>query len=81
MPYTSVADIPGYVKKYSGKIQRQWLHVFNSVYKKTGSEQRAFMGANSTLKKRFKKKESMINNTRDDYFNHLIDDFLGNLKG
>jgi hypothetical protein len=81
MPYTSVAGIPAYVKKYSSKLQRQWMHVFNSTFKKTKSEKRAFMAANSVLKKRFKKKESMNNNTRQDYFTHLVDGWLGNLKG
>lgn len=82
MPYGSITGIPAYVKKYSPKLQRQWMHVFNSVYKSTkGNEKRAFMAANSVLKKRFKKKESMNNNTRQDYFTHLVDDWIGNLKG
>ena len=82
MPYASVNDIPAYVKKYSDKIQRQWMHVFNTIWKSTkGNEKRAVMAANSVLKTRFKKKESMINNTRDDYFNFLVDSFLDNLVG
>jgi len=82
MPYASVNDIPAYVKKYSKKIQSQWRHVFNTVYASTkGNEKRAVMAANSVLKTRFKKKESMINNTRDDYFNFLVDSFLDNLVG
>jgi len=82
MPYASVNEIPAYVKKYSDKIQRQWMHVFNTIWKSTkGNEKRAVMAANSVLKTRFKKKESMINNTRDDYFNFLVDSFLKNLVG
>lgn len=81
MPYASVVDIPAYVKKYSPKLQRQWMHVFNTIYKKTESDQRAFRAANSILKKRFKGKESMKNNTRHDYFLHLTDIFLNNLNG
>jgi len=81
MPYDSVASLPKYVKKYSSKIQRQWMHVFNSIYKKENSEARAFKAANSVLKKRFEKTDCMIKNTREDYFNRLMDDFLGNLTG
>ena len=81
MPYNSIQSLPRHVKKYSAKIQRQWMHVFNSVYKKTKSEQRAFKAANSILKKRFKGKESMIKNTRSDYFSHLVDRYLKNLEG
>jgi len=82
MPYASVNEIPAYVKKYSDKIQRQWMHVFNTIWKSTkGNEKRAVMAANSVLKTRFKKRESMMNNTRDDYFNFLVDSFLDNLVG
>jgi len=81
MPYSSVNELPKNVKSYEPKVMRQWMHVFNSTFKKTGSEQRAFMAANSILKKRFKTKDSMSNNTRNDYFSMLVDSFLGNLKG
>jgi len=82
MPYNSVAEIPAYVKKYSSKIQSQWRHVFNTVWKSTkGDESRAFKAANSVLKKRFKKQNSMEKNSREDYFSHLIDRFLKNLQG
>lgn len=89
MPYSDVSQIPEYVKKYSDKIQRQWFQVFNNVYnkvlKETGStkdaEKRAMMASNSILKKRFTQKKSMEKNTRDDYFLHLVDSWLGNLRG
>lgn len=80
MPYDSVKGLPAYVKKYSAKLQRQWMHVFNTVYSKSG-EARAFKAANSVLKKRFKNKDSMMKNTRDDYFIQLVDSWLGNLNG
>ncbi len=80
MPYSSVKDVPEYVKKYSPVIQRQWMHVFNSVYKRTSSERRAFMAANSVLKKRFKRARKH-NESHSDYFNYLIDSYLGNLEG
>lgn len=76
MPYSSVKDLPGYVKKYSTKVARQWMHVFNTVHSKTNSEARAFKAANSVLKKRINKE---IHST--DYFNHLVDKWLGNLNG
>ena len=88
MPYSSVEQLPSYVKKYADKVQRQWLYVFNSVYDKvlnetndkSQAETRAFKAANAILSKRFVGKESMIKNTRPDYFNFLIDKWLGNLR-
>ena len=81
MPYATNADLPTYIKKYSEKIQSQWRHVWMTVYANTHDEGRAFAGANSILKKRFKKRNSMEKNTRNDYFEHLVDDWLGNLRG
>jgi len=82
MPYSSVESLPKNLKNYSSKIQRQWMYVFNSTYKKTnGDEGRSFKAANSVLKKRFKSSKSMEKNTRVDYINHLVDTFLGNLEG
>ncbi len=89
MPYNDINQIPNYVKKYSGKLQRQWRYVFNSTWNtltkqgvsKKNKERRAASAANSVLKKRFKGKESMINNTEIDYFTHLVDDWIGNLQG
>ena len=82
MPYRTVDQIPKYLNKYSEKVRRQWMHVFNSVYESTnGNEGRAFKAANSTLKKRFKGKKSMESNSREDYFSYLTDSFLGNLRG
>jgi len=82
MPYADIKSLPAYVKKYSSKIQRQWRAVFNTVYKSTkGNEQRAFRAANSILKKRFTGKHAMEKNSRADYFNHLVDSWLGNLTG
>jgi len=81
MPYTKVSQLPTHVKKYDVKVARQWMHVFNSTLIKTGSEARAFKAANSVLKTRFKRKNSMSNNTRKDYFNMLVDSFLGKLRG
>ena len=82
MPYSDVSQLPSYVKKYDLKIRKQFMHVFNTVYKSTnGNEARAFKAAHSILKKRFDKKDSMVNNTRDDYFNRLVDEWLGVLNG
>jgi len=81
MPYEDNSELPNYVKKYGEKIRSQWRHVFNSTFKKTNSEKRAFMAANSVLKKRFEKTDCMLKNSREDYFNRLMDDFLGNLTG
>lgn len=78
MPYSSTNEIPNYVKKYSSLVQRQWMHVFNSVYKSTnGNEKRSMMAANSILKKRLSSGKEMHS---VDYMNCIIDDWLGNLK-
>jgi len=77
MPYDSINSLPEYVKKYSAVIQRQFMHVFNTTYKTTKDEKRAFMAANSILKKRISRgKES-----HSDYFSFLIDSYLNNLSG
>ena len=81
MPYSSVKDIPAYVKKYSPKLQRQWLYVFNTVYAKENSDKRAFQAANSVLKKRFKKGQNASKESHSDYFHQLVDNWLGNLPG
>lgn len=88
MPYDNINSLPEWTKKYSDKLQRQYLHVWNSVYakvlKETGNakeaEQRAFQGAASVLKGRFNKKNSMEKNTREDYFSMLVDSWIGNIK-
>ena len=76
MPYSSVSEVPGYVKKYSSKVARQWRHVFNTVYSTTNSEQRAFKAANSVLKKQVVKDRNS-----QDFINHMVDKWLGNLNG
>jgi len=76
MPYSSVKEVPAYVKKYSAKVARQWMHVFNSTFAKTNSEIRAFKAANSVLKKRTAK-----DTYSTDYMNTLVDKWLGNLDG
>ena len=54
MPYSSVSDIPDYVKRKikSKKKRRQWMHVFNSVYSATHNEGRAFAAANASIKRK-----------------------------
>ena len=80
MPYNSNKSLPQYVKKYSEKVQSQWRHVFNSVFKKTNDEGRAFQAANSVLKKRMEGQDALIKNERSDIMQAAIDNFLGNLK-
>jgi len=47
MPYneSTGADVPDRIK--GSKKRRQWAHVWNSTYKETGDESRAFAAANS----------------------------------
>lgn len=51
MPYTQ-KNLPTRVKKMGAKKKRQWMHTWNSIYKKTGDEGRAFAGANSVTSKK-----------------------------
>ena len=81
MPYNNISEVPPNIKKYSKVVQRQWMYVWNTVYQKTKSETRAFKGANSILKKRFTGNKSLEKNTRNDFFNHLVDKYLGRLPG
>ena len=80
MPYASVSDLPTHVKKYPSKIQRMWLSVWNSVYKKTSSEARAFKAANSVLKKNMEKFGGSRYGEKA-FFIHLVDRFEGSLNG
>ncbi len=87
--YKSVDELPTYVKDYSPKLQRQFIHVFNTVFEKVlketknskDAESRSMMAANSILKKRFSMGQNINNETHADYFEHLMDKFLGNLQG
>lgn len=53
MPYSGPGDskLPSHIKKLPGKKQGQWVHVWNSTFKKTGDEGKAFAAANSVVKK------------------------------
>lgn len=87
MPYDSIKQLPEYVKKYSKHIQRQFMYVFNTTYKKVyketkskkQAEGRAFQAANSVLKKRFENNR-YAKDDHSDYFNYLTDSFLGKFK-
>ena len=87
MPYDSIDELPNFVKKYSERIQKQYVNVFNDVYKrvlqetnsKDDAEIRANKAARAVLSKRFKKENLYEINTREDYFNFLIDTFVKNI--
>ncbi len=73
MPYTSITQLPDYVRRLPEKQQRRWLAVFNSVYdsmKEKGydaeeCEQRAFAAANGVV---LKKSTSVIDRILDTVF-------------
>ena len=50
MPYSDLASLPAYVKKRSKGDQEKWMAVWNSVFRKTGSESSAFKAANGSIK-------------------------------
>jgi len=89
MPYDSVDSLPEHVKKYSQTKQRQWMHVFNSVYAKVlreskdakQAEGRAFQAANSVLKKNLDKEMNVGEVTHRDRINFMVDSWLGNMRG
>lgn len=84
MPFTSINQMPTFTHKYSDKVRRQMLHVFNSTFSKIlketknrkEAERRAFMAMNSVVKKRLSKEKNS-----QDYINFLVDSWLGNLNG
>ena len=86
MPYLSVSELPSYVKKYSPKLQRMFLEVFNSVWNKLTKEgintkekeKRAFMAANTVLKRNVER-FGACRYTENSVMHLLIDKFLGNL--
>jgi len=78
MPYASVADLPAHIKRYTPRVQRQWMHVFNAVFKKTTDETRAMKAANSILKKRLSNTEKT---EHQDRMLMQVDTYLGNLQG
>jgi cation transport regulator ChaB len=63
MPYASTSELPAYVKKYSAKLQRMWMGVFNSAYDKAlkegksvqEAEAAAFSTASGVVKKNMEK--------------------------
>jgi cation transport regulator ChaB len=85
MPYATVNDLPGYVKKYPDKIQKMWLNVFNSVYTRIlnssndskQAEQRAFKAANGVVKKNMEAHSYDIYGSNA-YMNYLVDKLVGN---
>jgi len=88
MPYSSVSKLPAHIKKYSAKVQRMWMHTFNSTWKSLtkkgiiGSdlEGRCFRAANSTIKRRVEQ-HSANTYTDNTFFHVIMDRYLGNLKG
>ena len=80
----NINDIPNHVKKYTPTLQRQYTHVYDTVFKKVLQEinnteiadKRAKDAAESVLSKRFTIKNNMKNNSHEDYFMYKIDKFL-----
>src|SRR6267154_785316 len=59
MPYSSVADLPGYVRKLSAKKQKQWMAVFNSAHKQYKDEGKAFAAASASVKEGYELPEDI----------------------
>ena len=58
MPYDKDKAAPNWVEKMGKDAAKQWKEVWNSVFKDTGSEERAFKAAASVVKKREEKAAS-----------------------
>lgn len=50
MPFPTLTSLPANIKKLSLAKQKQWRAIWNSVFSKTGSEERAFRSANAIIK-------------------------------
>lgn len=55
MPYT-INNLPSYISNKSDSVKKKWMEIFNSVYKDEG-EEKAFIIANTWLKKHLVKSE------------------------
>ena len=60
MPYSSVAELPSYVRKLAPKKQKQWMAAFNAAFKEyKGDEQKAFGTASAAIKEGFELPEEI----------------------
>jgi len=66
MPYSTIAQLPPYIKKLPKSVQHAWMSVFNASFKKYG-EERAFAIANGWVKKRLKKKGTVYVGKSEDF--------------
>lgn len=57
-PYHQLDELPASVKKLPEKLQRMWMHIWNSVYDKTKDEARAFRSAWSQVNKQKAEEET-----------------------
>ena len=80
MPYNDISELPKYIKKYPPKIQRMFMKVFNSSYKKYKDEGKAFTLANAIVKKNMEKFGS-ARYGHNGYIQFMIDKFLKNIWG
>ena len=51
MPYSSISEVPDYIKKLGSKLATAWMKAFNAAHKQYGTEAQAFKVANAMLKK------------------------------
>jgi cation transport regulator ChaB len=73
MPYSSINELPDYIRKYSKKLQKIFLNVFNNAYKQYGDESKAFAVANGVIK-RYKESHSF------DYRDNILESLEGFLS-
>lgn len=86
MPYDNIKELPKYVKKYSPKVQRMFMHVFNTTYNKVlketkdkqQAEKRAFKSANAVVKTNIEK-FGASRYTENTVVEFLIDRWLNNI--
>jgi len=77
MSYSEISQLPEHVNKYPQKTQRQWMHVFNSVYERTSSDTRAFTAADAVIGRSI---ESNAAEDRHTNFIYQIDKYLGIMR-
>ncbi len=75
--YTEV-NAPDYVKKLSEKKKRQWIHIWNSTFKQTKNEEKAFKAANAIIKESVAELNNLLAvSTKKQIMQGLLDEIDG----
>lgn len=71
-------NAPDHVKKLPEKKKRQWIHIWNSVFKQTKSEVKAFKAANAIIKESIAELDNLLaTTTKKQIMQRLLDEIDG----